>query len=133
MTSATRIEPGIVTGDAAALASFYCNALGFFEDTVLAFPQGHVHRLRRGEALLKLYQPARTGGPDPSPGVWPDRPGWAYAALHVSDAAAEVEAVRAGGGTILTEVTNHRPGAWFALVADPEGNVWELLQESIEP
>lgn len=129
MTAGARIEPGIVTGAAAELAGFYCDALGFSVDAVLTFPQGQVHRLRRGEARLKLYQPA--GGAAASGGAWPDRSGWAYAALHVSDAAAEVEAVRAGGGTVITDVTNHRPGAWFALIADPEGNVWELLQESL--
>jgi len=130
MTVPVRIEPGIVTGDGAALAGFYCDALGFSVDAVLTFPQGVVRRLRRGEARLKLYQPARTAETAPPAGQWPDRAGWAYAALHVSDAAAEVEAVRAGGGTVVTEVTNHRPGACFAMIADPEGNVWELLQES---
>ena len=130
MTSPVRIEPGIVTGDGAALAGFFCDALGFSIDAVLTFPQGVVRRLRRGEARLKLYQPAGECDGAPGAGEWPDRPGWAYAALHVADATAEAEAVRAGGGTVITEVTNHRPGACFALVSDPEGNVWELLQES---
>ncbi len=130
MTPSARIEPGIVTGDGAALAAFYCEALGFSVDAVLTFPQGEVRRLRRGEARLKLYQPAADRSAGPSAGEWPDRAGWAYAALHVADASAEVDAVRAGGGTVITEVTNHRPGACFALVSDPEGNVWELLQET---
>lgn len=133
MTPSARIEPGIVTADGAALAVFYCEALGFSVDAVLTFPQGEVRRLRRGEARLKLYQPAADRSIGPSPGEWPDRAGWAYAALHVADASAEVEAVRAGGGTVITEVTNHRPGACFALVSDPEGNVWELLQETAAP
>ena len=130
MTSPVRIEPGIVTDDGAALAGFYCDALGFSLDAVLTFPQGVVRRLRRDEARLKLYQPARSRGAALHANEWPDRAGWAYAALHVADAAAEVEAVRAGGGTVIAEVTNHRPGACFALIADPEGNVWELLQEA---
>ena len=130
MTLPVRIEPGIVTGDGAALAGFYCDALGFSVESVLTFPQGVVRRLRRDDARLKLYQPARTEGAAPHAGKWPERAGWAYAALHVADAPAEVEAVRAGGGTIITEVTNHRPGACFAMIADPEGNVWELLQET---
>ena len=130
MTPSASIEPGIVTGDGAALAGFYCDALGFTVDAVLTFPQGVVRRLCRGEARLKLYQPARTAGAAPPAGKWPDRAGGAYAALHVTDATAEAESVRAGGGTVITEVTAHRPGACFALIADPEGNVWELLQEA---
>lgn len=130
MTLPVRIEPGIVTDDGAALASFYCDALGFSLDSVLTFPQGVVRRLRRDEARLKLYQPMRSRGAALHANEWPDRSGWAYAALQVADAAAEVEAVRAGGGTVIAEVTNHRPGACFAMIADPEGNVWELLQEA---
>ncbi|MDE0803814.1 MAG: hypothetical protein OSA99_10855 [Acidimicrobiales bacterium] len=31
--------------------------------------------------------------------------------------------------TIVTEPTSHRRGARYALITDPQGNVWELLQE----
>ena len=54
-------------------------------------------------------------------------------ALLVDDVAGEVERVLAHGGTVLTDVTNHRPGACYALVTDPDGNVLELLQETSEP
>jgi predicted enzyme related to lactoylglutathione lyase len=30
---------------------------------------------------------------------------------------------------VLTPVTPHRPGAAFALLTDPDGNVLEILQE----
>jgi hypothetical protein len=29
----------------------------------------------------------------------------------------------------VVEVVAHRPGARFALVRDPQGNVWEVLEE----
>lgn len=66
MTLPVRIEPGIVTGDGAALAGFYCDALGFSVDAVLTFPQGVVRRLRRGDARLKLYEPGRSARSAPA-------------------------------------------------------------------
>ncbi len=125
------IEAGIVTDDLESLVAFYRDALRFDVEHELSFPQGEVRRLVRDTANLKIYQPAEANGPQRRPPVWHQRSGWAYAALHVDDAAAEVERVRANGGAVITGVTNHRPGASFALIADPEGNVWEILQEDV--
>jgi catechol 2,3-dioxygenase-like lactoylglutathione lyase family enzyme len=125
----TSIEPGIVTNDANALAAFYFEALGFEVIRSLSLPQGEVRRLVRGSARFKIYQPTDLHDAQPQPGAWFQRSGWAYAALHTDDAVREVELVRSAGGTIITEVTNHRPGAQFALIADPEGNTWEILEE----
>ena len=128
----TSIEAGLVTDDVDNLVAFYRDALGFEVEHELSFPQGEVRRLIRDDAHLKIYQPAEANGPQDRPPVWHQRSGWAYAALHVDDATAEVLRVRSNGGTVITEVTNHRPGASFALIADPEGNVWEILQEDPE-
>ena len=131
--SEIRLEAGIVTGDVAALVRFYCEALGFSVDKELSFSEGEVYRLVRDAAQLKLFQPNDAREPAPVPDVWHERVGWAYAALHVTDAAAEVSRVVEHGGAVLTDVTNHRPGACYALVAYPDGNVLELLQETPEP
>lgn len=125
----TALEAGIVSADAARLAQFYCDGLGFTVERVLQFPQGDVHRLRRDEARLKIHQPAGGVEDRSRPDPWFRFNGFCYAALHVDDAAAEVERAAQAGAAVLTAVTNHRPGAWFALIADPEGNVWEILQE----
>ncbi len=52
---------------------------------------------------------------------------------ELSFSAGEVERAKAHGGSVITGVTNHRPGACYALATDPEGNVLELLQEAPEP
>lgn len=126
----TTLEAGIVSVDAAALAAFYQQALGFETHLVLTFPQGEVHRLRRDRAELKIYQPADGARERPMRDPWFADTGFAYAALHVDDAEVEVQRVTAAGGTVLTPVTAHRPGARFALIADPDGNVWEILEET---
>jgi catechol 2,3-dioxygenase-like lactoylglutathione lyase family enzyme len=122
-------EVGIVTADAVGLSGFYVDALGFRVVHDLLFPEGRVVRLEREAAALKLYEPAAAPSSrhvEP----WFAESGFAYAALHVDNVDREVEAVRAHGGRILAEVRSHRPGARFALVADPAGNVWEILEES---
>ena len=125
----TALEAGIVSADAARLVEFYRDGLGFTVERILEFPQGTVHRLVRDDARLKIHQPVG-GAEDRRPAEpWFRFAGLCYAALHVDDAAAEVERAVTAGASALVPVTNHRPGAWFALITDPEGNVWEILQE----
>ncbi|MCU1393317.1 MAG: hypothetical protein JWM34_1745 [Ilumatobacteraceae bacterium] len=125
----TSLEAGIVTADAERLVAFYRDGLGFAVEQRLEFPQGVVHRMRRDGAALKIYQPVAGAERRELADPWHRFGGFCYGALHVDDAAAEVERATAAGAVVHTPVTNHRPGASFALIADPEGNVWEILQE----
>lgn len=128
--SRTTLSAGIVTDDPDELIAFYGAAFGFEVDSTSAFPQGDVHRLRCEDAQLKLYAPAAGAAHPTRPDPWFRDRGFAYAALHRRDAAATVADVRRAGGVVLTEPVAHRPGAVYALVQDPQGNVWELLQET---
>lgn len=123
------LSAGVVTDAPDELVRFYRDALAFQVESTSEFPQGNIHRLRRDEARLKLYAPAegaaRTERPDP----WYRYTGFAYAALLVDDVASVAERVEASGGEVLAPPTSHRPGAVYSLIADPQGNVWELLQE----
>jgi predicted enzyme related to lactoylglutathione lyase len=124
------LEAGIVTPHAEALVAFYVSALGFTVERVLEFPQGTVHRLRRDEACCKIYEPSSGAQDAPVAEPWHRFRGFAYAALHVDDAAGELARAEAAGARVMMPVTSHRPGACAAMIADPEGNIWELLQES---
>jgi catechol 2,3-dioxygenase-like lactoylglutathione lyase family enzyme len=123
-------EVGIVARDAEGLAAFYTGGLGFVVASVFQYPQGMVHRLVRGPARCKLFQPAEGVTERPRAEPWFAHPGIAYGALLVDDAEAEVDRARAAGAEVLVEVVAHRPGARYALLRDPEGNVWEILEES---
>ena len=124
------LEAGIVSPAAAELAAFYVDALGFRIDATLTFEQGSVFRLRNGSAQLKIFQPTEPAATGRRPEPWHADSGFAYAALHVPDAQAAYERAVGAGATPKVEPTAHRPGARFALLADPEGNVWELLEET---
>jgi predicted enzyme related to lactoylglutathione lyase len=127
------LEAGLVTDDATSLAAFYVDGMGFELESVRQFPQGDVHRLRRGEARLKLYQPSGGAATSEPKEPWFRDAGFAYAALLVDDADALVAQARAAGATVVVEVVSHRPGARFALLRDPQGNVWEVLEEQPAP
>lgn len=128
----TRLEAGIITDDLASLERFYVDALGFEVESVREFPEGEVRRLRRDDARLKLYRPADTPTAPTRGPTWHHFAGFAYAALLVDDVATTFVRVLAAGGVGRVEPRSHRPGAVFALVEDPDGNVWELLQESAD-
>lgn len=124
------LEVGLVTSDAAQLVRFYEDGFGFVVAQVLEFPQGSLHRLRRGDARIKIHQPIGGAESRGSIDPWYRYSGICYAALHVQDIQAEVAHSLDAGAVLMTPITNHRPGAAFALIADPDGNVWEILQET---
>jgi uncharacterized glyoxalase superfamily protein PhnB len=123
------LEAGIVTPSADDLARFYLGAFGFAVSARLEFPQGVVVRLRRGDAALKLFQPAEGAQAVDRPRPWHRDAGFAYGALHVADVESAHALALEHGATSMAGPTAHRPGARYALVADPEGTVWELLEE----
>ena len=122
------LEAGIVTHDGEHLSRFYERGLGFTLDRILEFPQGTVHRLHNGQAMLKIFQPAEAPH-DADGNGWSSTRGFRYAAIHVADVAATVQQAIDAGASVLTPVTPHRPGAAFALLTDPDGTVLEILQE----
>jgi catechol 2,3-dioxygenase-like lactoylglutathione lyase family enzyme len=125
----TSAEVGIVTGDARRLAAFYEAGLGFTLDAVHEFPLGAVYRLRRDGARCKLFEPAEGARDRPAAAHFYSFRGLAYGALLVDDAEGEVARACAHGATLLEGVIAHRPGARYALIEDPEGNAWEILEE----
>lgn len=126
----TSLEAGIVTDDPDSLAAFYASGLGFSQLSDMEFPQGRVVRMRCGDAAIKLYRPSTAPASRLDDASWHAVGGFAYAALRVDDAVATVQRAVAAGAAVMTPVTAHRPGARFALIADPQGNVWEILEEN---
>jgi predicted enzyme related to lactoylglutathione lyase len=123
------LEAGIVTGDVESLSTFYRDCMGFRVDSDMSFPQGRVVRMSRGMGRIKLYGPTDPPRPPAVRETWHAEAGFAYASLLVDDADALCATATAGGANLLHPVTAHRPGARYALIADPQGNVWEILEE----
>lgn len=126
----TATEVGLVSADAETLVSFYVGAFGFVRAHRLEFAEGVVHRLVADGGRLKVFEPRPAPRARVHPAPWHAESGFAYAALHVTEIAAVVDRAVGAGADVRVPVTNHRPGAWFALLADPEGNLWEVLEEA---
>ena len=127
------LEAGIVGCEREVLLPFYVDILGFEIIDRLEFSDGFLVKLRRDGARVKIFFPATS--PSPSPAVDPywEVAGWRYAALlfdDVDEMRSLVIRVEASDGRMVMPPRQHRPGAEAALVADPEGNVWELLWEA---
>jgi catechol 2,3-dioxygenase-like lactoylglutathione lyase family enzyme len=126
------LEAGLVARDPQTLCSFYTRALGFELIERLEADVGSVCKLRRGAARLKIFTPRGAVDPVALIEPWFKPGGWRYAALALEqrdDVDALAAATEAARGRVLIAPRNHRPGARMALIADPEGNAWELLAE----
>ena len=130
------LEAGLVGREPEPLCAFYTRIMGFRLVDQLHFDVGAVYKFRRDAARLKIFFSAEAIDPATEVDPWFRPGGWRYAALYLDrfdDVDELVNAVRASAGRVLGEPTNHRPGARMALIADPEGNVWEILAEAHTP
>ncbi len=126
----TAIDVGLVSAHE-ALVAFYVDALGCERLEPRVFPFATVHRLACGPVTLKVMVP--TDAPVAGPAV---DPFWAAAGLRyltvwVDDLAAVVARWTAHGGRVTMAPTEIRPGVSTAMLADPDGNVVEMMQQTI--
>ena len=130
---AVALEAGLVGRDERTLCEFYTRAMGFELVDRAEHAVGAVCKLRRDDARLKLFFSVDAIDPVAEAEPWFKPGGWRYAALVLDSPAAVDElaaTVAASRGRVLIPPTTHRPGARMALVADPEGNAWELLAQA---
>ena len=124
------LDVGLVTANAAPLLDFYCEVVGFERLDPLEIPNiGTIHKLACGESILRVMVPATAPVQDDT-AKFSERSGIRYLTLEVVDIAKAVEAVRACGGRVDLEPFELRPGRQVAQVADPDGNMIELGQDS---
>lgn len=129
------LEAGLVGREFEPLCTFYTQIMGFQLMDQMRFDVGTVYKLQRDTARLKIFVSAEEIDPVSDADPWFRAGGWRYAALYLDrfdDVDGLVNAVRASAGRVLSEPTNHRRAARMALIADPEGNVWEIVAEAHE-
>lgn len=133
------IDVGIVVSDIAAQVRFYGTTLGLPDVGEVAIPEGRLHFFSCGQSLLKLYvrQAARK-----SPRVpFGEMAGIAYLTLDIDNLDAAMASVQRDAATIVVPISDFDAGvtlpepagrvrARYAMIADPEGNLVELLERS---
>jgi predicted enzyme related to lactoylglutathione lyase len=120
---------GLVSATA-ALVDFYKQALGLEELEAREFPMAVVRRLACGPGVLKVMIPKEPPAAAPETGSFWEVAGIRYATLWVDDVAVTVDGWRSAGGTVVMEPFELRPGTFSAMVADPDGNVVEVMHAS---
>jgi catechol 2,3-dioxygenase-like lactoylglutathione lyase family enzyme len=121
------VEVGIVTNNIDKMLPFYRDVLGLPLQGKIEYPGGYQYRMSVGDNIIKLavLTPAPAGAAIPD-GPW-KATGIRYYSLAVANLREVVEAVRAQGLQIPTEITEINPSFGFAFITDPDGNWIEMF------
>ena len=123
------IDLGIVTRDAGPMVAFYRDLLGFTDEGQMPMPNiGTMTRLRCGTSLIKIIE--ATPKSDAAPGGIVGSSGYRYWTMTVTNLDALVDSLKAAEVSVIIPVTELRPGIRIAMVADPDGNWVEFLEEA---
>ena len=123
------LELGIIMRDVGAMMAFYGDALGLPLEGSFATPGiGIRHKFRVGANSIKLIELDRPIDAAPIDGLPWAANGLRYWTGHVLDLRAALDRIRTGSGAVLAEISEPKPGVWFAIVTDPDGNGIELVQ-----
>lgn len=125
------IDLGIITRDAERLLAFYRDLLGLPLEGVIPMPTGGtMHRLKAGESVIKIVQLDREPAADAVPGGIPAATGYRYWTMTVSNLQEMVAECQEAGYNVVVPPKDVRPGVTIAIVADPDGNWVEFLQNA---
>lgn len=131
------VDIGIVVSNVEGQRHFYGEVLGLPYLGMMPVPNGVLHVYACGDSYLKLY--AMRDTPAAESAAFGTRPGFAYVTFTVAGVEETFAAARAGGATVIAEpgffdggVTLAPPigrmRARFALLADADGNMIELIE-----
>ncbi len=122
------IDLGIVTANEDAMIGFYHGVLGLPLIGSVTLPDGaRIHRIGCGQSTLRLYIPAATPRPA-GDAQWSAVTGLRYCAILIDNLATVIDECARAGTRIVQDIVEPRPGVRAALIADPDGNIIELMQ-----
>ena len=125
------IDIGIITQDIEAMLSFYRDAVGLEFEAAIPFPGGGtMHRFKAGDSIVKIIELEPAAAAHAPPRGIRGATGYRYWTLHVDQLAASVEPLGAAGYRVVVPPREIRQGVSIAIVADPDGNWVEFLENS---
>lgn len=125
------IDLGIIAQDIEAMLTFYRDVVGLEFETAIPFPGGGtMHRFKAGDSIVKVIELEPEPEAHAPAGGIRGATGYRYWTLHVENLEECVERVGAAGYRIMVPAREIRPGVSIAIVADPDGNWVELLENS---
>ena len=125
--SLTRFEVGIVSADR-TIVDFLAEVFGLDEREPMDNPAGTLHRLESPGAVIKVMVPSEP--PKPAEGEpFLTVKGIRYLSMWVSDFDDVIERCTARGGNVLHGPFEYEPNARIAIIADPDGNTIEVVED----
>jgi glyoxylase I family protein len=131
---------GLSVRDLGGAARWYCDAFGYVREMALRVDPIDldivmlIHR-RHGDRLELLHRPGSAPGlraGDPAEAALSQ--GFGHVAFDVEDLDATYEkVVGLGAQPVMTPRPSPEPGVRMAFVADPEGNLVEILSRGVTP
>ena len=125
------IDIGIIAREIEPMLTFYRDVLELEFEAAIPFPGGGtMHRFKAGGSIVKVIEL------EPQPEVQAPRggirgaTGYRYWTIHVEALEDCVEKIGAAGYRIIVPAREIRPGVSIAIVADPDENWVELLENS---
>lgn len=126
----TSIDIGIVCNDIDAMLTFYGETLGLpLEGTIPMPGGGKMNRFKVGDSVIKVIELDPTPETQAAPGGIRGATGYRYWTITCSNLADCVTRAEAAGAKIVVAAKEVRAGITIAIIADPDGNWVELLQE----
>lgn len=123
------IDLGIITRNPEIMLDFYVGTLGLKQEQSIPMPGGGtMHRLLAGNSVIKIVELDPAPAADAVPGGIRKATGYRYWTITVDNMAECLAACEQTGSTIVVPTKTVRPGVQIAIVADPDGNWVELLQ-----
>lgn len=125
------IDIGIVAKDIAAMMKFYGETLGLEFEAAIPMPGGGtMNRFKVGDSVIKVIELEPAAPADAAPGGIRGAHGYRYWTITVGNLNESVEAAAAAGAQIVVPAKVVREGVTIAIIADPDGNWVELLENS---
>jgi predicted enzyme related to lactoylglutathione lyase len=125
--SLDRFEVGFVSADTNAV-DFLVGVFQLERQAPTASSIGTVHKLSAPGAVIKVMVPneAPAGGGEPFLAT----AGIRYLTMFVSGLDDVLERCRAMGGRVLLEPFEFEPGSRIAMISDPDGNTFEVVENN---
>jgi len=125
------IDIGIITNNLDKMLTFYRDTLGLDFEASIPMPGGGVmNRFKVGDSIIKIIETEPRPPVEAAPGGIRGATGYRYWTITVSNLQACLDKIAADGHKIVVPAKVIRDGITIAIVADPDGNWVELLENS---
>ena len=125
------IDIGIIAKDIEAMLAFYRDTLELKFEAAIPMPGGGtMNRFKAGDSVIKVIELDPGAPAEAPPGGIRGASGYRYWTIHINDLPAAVRKIESDGYRVVVPIKEIRDGVTIAIVADPDGNWVELLNNS---